>query len=63
TQMAHNIERVQQTVALTIAQLDVDAVYPAHTALDEAIVTMAEVMSPEVAEKLAPILARRFGRA
>lgn len=59
-QMLKNIDNVQEVVARTIAELDADAADPAHTALDDAIVTAPEAMSHPLLDALSPILARRF---
>lgn len=61
--MHRNIDHVQQTLALAVEKLDENAEYLAHFALQDAIMTAPEAISPELRERLAPILARRFAQS
>ena len=53
-----NIQLAQNAIAHTVEHLDEDSVYPAHTALENAIMTAPDKIPPEKAEKLKPIVQR-----
>jgi 5'-methylthioadenosine phosphorylase len=56
----HNLQVAQQAVANTIEALDTSAVWPAHTALDGAIMTASNSLSSEAIAKLGPLVARVY---
>jgi 5'-methylthioadenosine phosphorylase len=58
--MRRNVDAVQKTLALAVERLDETADYPAHHALENAVMTAPEKMSPELLQRLAPILGERF---
>lgn len=53
-----NIELAQQAIAHTVENIEVDKIVPAHTALENAIMTARDKMPVDVIEKLRPIVAR-----
>jgi hypothetical protein len=53
-----NLEIARKAVAYTVKQLDEDAVYPAHTALDTAIATARDKIPADVLDRLMPIVKR-----
>lgn len=57
----HNIEIAQKAIAHTVENLDEDAVYSCHTALDNAIMTARDKMPATEIEKLKPIVSRVLG--
>jgi len=57
----HNIEIAQKAIAHTVENLDEDAVYSCHTALDNAIMTARDKMPAAEIEKLKPIVSRVLG--
>ncbi len=56
--LSKNIETVKRALGVAIANIDVDKIVPAHTALDTALATSRSAMDKGVIEKLRPILAR-----
>ncbi|MCY4020609.1 MAG: S-methyl-5'-thioadenosine phosphorylase [Chloroflexi bacterium] len=56
--LSSNIETVKKALAAAIANIDVDTIVPAHSALDTALATARPAMDREMIEKLRPILAR-----
>lgn len=56
--MRHNIEIAKQSIAHAVEHLDVETVCPAHTALDNAIMTREDVIPQEAVDKLTPIVKR-----
>jgi 5'-methylthioadenosine phosphorylase len=54
--MRRNIAHVQQTLALAVEQLDADADYPAHHALQHAVMTASGARSQELLTRLQPLL-------
>jgi 5'-methylthioadenosine phosphorylase len=58
--MEKNIRNVQETLALTIENLDETADYPAHHTLDYAVMTAPQAISAEVRERLSLLLGDRF---
>lgn len=56
--LSKNIETVQAALAEAIAQIDVNKVVPAHSALDTALATSRAAMDAATIDKLKPILAR-----
>jgi 5'-methylthioadenosine phosphorylase len=59
--MRRNIDHVQQTLALAVERLDPDADYPAHHALQNAVMTSPDAMDKSLMQRLSPLLARQFG--
>ena len=53
-----NIEAVRQALAIALAQIDVDHVDPAHSALGTAMATPRAAMDADAIDRLRPILAR-----
>jgi 5'-methylthioadenosine phosphorylase len=53
-----NLIVAQQAIAIAVETLDETVTYPCHTALDGAVVTHADKMSPELRKQLQPILGR-----
>ncbi len=60
--MQKNIQIAQNAIAHAIEQLDTDTVCPAHTALDNAIMTAPDKMPEAELEKLGLIVNRALGR-
>jgi 5'-methylthioadenosine phosphorylase len=60
-QFANNLQIAQQAVAAAVEAIDERALWPSHTALDGSITTHRESISPEMIEKLRPIVARTLG--
>jgi 5'-methylthioadenosine phosphorylase len=58
--MQKNIQNVQETLALTVENLDEDADYSAHHTLDYAVMTAPQAISSEVRERLSLLLGNRF---
>jgi len=58
-----NLELAQQAVAAAVERIDEQADYAAHTALTSAIMTDSSVRSPEVLERLRPIVGRLLSTA
>lgn len=58
--MQRNIQHVQETLALTVENLDETADDPAHHTLDNAVMTAPQAISSEVRERLAMLLGDRF---
>ena len=58
--MRHNVERVKKAIAITVAELDTDAVFDSHNALSNAIMTDKSKVPAEIRERLAPIVNRYF---
>lgn len=56
--MQHNIEIVKQGIANAVQNLDEDAVYDAHTALDNAVLTAPDKISTDIKDALGVILQR-----
>lgn len=61
--MHHNLEIAQQAVAIAVETLDENAVYPAHTALDNAIMTAPPAMPQATLDALGPLVARALKRS
>lgn len=61
--MSRNLVFVQTALANAIETLDENAVYPSHTALDAALITVPDAMSQTMLDELQPILARRFAQS
>jgi 5'-methylthioadenosine phosphorylase len=57
-QLQRNIETLQQAIALTIEGLDEATSCTCHTALDTALTTARESISPEMRERLRPLVGR-----
>lgn len=58
--MEHNITVAQGALAHAVEHLDEDAVYDAHSALSNALMTARDRIPPEELEKLAPIVGKYF---
>ena len=56
--MQHNIEIVKQGIANAVQNLNEDAVYDAHTALDNAVLTAPDKISTDIKDALGVILQR-----
>lgn len=54
----HNLSIAQQAIANTVEVLDTSAQWPAHTALDGAVMTGGQALSSEAVARLRPIVAR-----
>lgn len=61
SRFASNLAIAQQAIANAIEMIDENAVYECHTALDGSVTTRREAISPEMIQKLAPIVARIYG--
>lgn len=55
-----NVQTVQKIVAAAVETIDEDADFASHHALDGSIMTARAKMTPQVLERLAPILRDRF---
>lgn len=53
-----NVSKVQKIIANAVEMLDEDALYDSHSSLDGALMTAPTKQSPEVIERLKPILSR-----
>ncbi len=58
--MQHNISITQKALANAVEQLPEDAVYDSHNALGNALMTAKDSISPDVIQKLAPIVSKYF---
>jgi 5'-methylthioadenosine phosphorylase len=58
--MQKNINNVQETLALTVENLDEAADFPAHHTLDYAVMTAPQAISSEVRERVSLLLGDRF---
>lgn len=59
--MHRNLQIAQQAVANAVEMLDTSITSPSHTALDSAIMTARDAISPQMIEQLRPIVARSLG--
>lgn len=57
----HNLSIAQQAVANTVEALDTSVTWPAHTALDGAVMTGSAALSAEAITKLDPVVRRLYG--
>lgn len=60
--MRHNLEVAQKAVAYAVENLDENAVYACHTALDNVVMTASSAMPADVKARLKPLLARAFSQ-
>lgn len=60
--MRQNLEIAQKAVAYAVEQLDENAVYACHSALDNAVMTAPSAMPADVRARLDPLLARAFSQ-
>lgn len=58
--MTQNLKTAQEALADTIEKIDEKAIYPAHTALDGAVMTAEDKISDAMQERLAPLVARYY---
>lgn len=56
--MHHNLQIARQAIVEIVATLDTRQTWPAHTGLSNAIITLRESLSPQMIEKLHPIVDR-----
>lgn len=56
----HNLRIAQEAVANAVDAIDENADYPAHHALENAFITPANRLTPELHQKLAPIIGKYF---
>lgn len=52
----HNVHIAQQAIAKMVEKLDTTVIYPAHSALENAIMTDRSKMSPRILEQLRPLV-------
>lgn len=56
--MHRNLEIAQKAILAVVEMLDTAQVWPAHTRLSDAIITQREALSPQMIERLGPIVSR-----
>lgn len=61
TTLQHNLELAQHAIAIAVEGLDENADWPCHHSLENAIMTDRSHISPEILEKLKPIVGRYLG--
>jgi 5'-methylthioadenosine phosphorylase len=59
--LRQNVEIAQKAIAAAVEAIDESAVYPCHNALETALLTDRASISPNMIEKLRPIIGRYFG--